>query len=424
MFVVNDDNSIYVTRGDAISFSVIAKENDSDYLFKQGDVVRFKVYGKKDAENVVLSKDFYVEADTNKVDILLTEKDTKIGEVISKPKDYWYEVELNPFSAPQTIIGYNEDGATVFKLFPEGDDVDTSDGEITEDDIPIVDEELDPTSTRPVQNQAIARAITKLEVIISKIDPSMSDDLANLALADLKDDPEHRLVTDEQLEKLAGIEAGANFYMLPSADEFVIGGVIDIGQTNTTIRDGLVSVNDYEHKHKIENIDGLQAALNSASYTLPTASATVKGGIKVGDGLSIDSSGVLSALATGGGDLNVVSFDTTLTPSNSTQLQIPITNPNLSYYVYCLHVHLKDASKRDVSHTMFGFFTQPSDSSTDINKPAINTVKVRSASISTGLPTTATVLPEMIKVTCTYDLSGANIGNSVTASVHGWYKAF
>lgn len=36
--------------------------------------------------------------------------------------DYWYEVELNPETEAQTIIGYDEDGPKIFRLYPEGDD--------------------------------------------------------------------------------------------------------------------------------------------------------------------------------------------------------------------------------------------------------------------------------------------------------------
>ncbi len=161
MFVVNDDNSIYATRGDIVFFTVTAEDEGKNYKFQPGDVVRIKVYGKKDAEAVVLQKDFPVMEVTEKVEIFLSEEDTKIGEVISKPKDYWYEVELNPYDNPQTIIGYDEDGAKVFKLFPEGDDIPAFVPK--PEDIPIVDEELDLASTRPVQNQAIARAFRNLE---------------------------------------------------------------------------------------------------------------------------------------------------------------------------------------------------------------------------------------------------------------------
>ena len=57
------------------------------------------------------------------MEVMLTSKETKFGELIHKPKDYWYEVELNPMTTPQTVIGYDEDGAKVFRLFPEGKDV-------------------------------------------------------------------------------------------------------------------------------------------------------------------------------------------------------------------------------------------------------------------------------------------------------------
>lgn len=162
MFVLNDDLSIYATRGDIVFFTVTAKDNGAPYTFKAGDIVRIKVYGKKDAESVFLQKDFPVTEYCSDVEIFLAEEDTKIGEVISKPKDYWYEVELNPDTNPQTIIGYDDDGAKVFKLFPEGADLEDDTEEITPDDIPIVDEELDLTSKRPVQNQAVARAIAQL----------------------------------------------------------------------------------------------------------------------------------------------------------------------------------------------------------------------------------------------------------------------
>lgn len=183
MFVVNDDLSIYVTRGDEAGFSVSADDNGEPFVFRAGDVVRFKVFGKKDAENVVLQKDFPVLDDSVSVEVTLTGKDTKIGGVISKPVDYWYEVEVNPDTNPQTIIGYDEDGAKVFRLFPEGKEVDIP--EPDPEDIPVVDPELDLTSHRPVENQAVTRAIVQLE---SKVKPSIpsfrfgTKDFADVAL--------------------------------------------------------------------------------------------------------------------------------------------------------------------------------------------------------------------------------------------------
>jgi hypothetical protein len=61
-----------------------------------------------------------VQSSTQQVTITLTGEDTKLGNPISKPEDYWYEVELNPLTAPQTIIGYDEKGPKVLRLYPEG----------------------------------------------------------------------------------------------------------------------------------------------------------------------------------------------------------------------------------------------------------------------------------------------------------------
>lgn len=166
MFKINADLSIEITRGDAVDFIVTAKENEENYVFKIGDVVRFKVFEKKGCDCVVLQKDFGVESDTEEVTIVLDEADTKIGQLINKPKDYWYEVELNPDTLPTTIIGYDEDGAKIFKLYPEGRDLGSD--PITPDDIPFVDKELDITSHNPVENQAIAKQFAAVEESVNQ----------------------------------------------------------------------------------------------------------------------------------------------------------------------------------------------------------------------------------------------------------------
>jgi hypothetical protein len=159
MFVINEDLSIYITRGDIALFNVSAENDGEPYVFKVGDIVRIKVFGKKDCETVVLQKDFPVTTAGEQVEIFLTNQDTLIGDVISKHKDYWYEIELNPDSNPQTIIGYDGDGAKVFRLVPEGRNLDKSETEVKPEDIPIIDAQLDVTSLRPVENQAIVRGI-------------------------------------------------------------------------------------------------------------------------------------------------------------------------------------------------------------------------------------------------------------------------
>ena len=156
MFKINDDLSIYVTRGDAVVFNLNATtDNGETYIFKPEDVVRIKIMERKGCEDVVFQKVFVIEEETDTVEISLSGEDTTIGDVISKPTDYWYEVELNPFTIPQTIIGYDDEaGAKIFKLFPEGN------SELKPKDVPVVDRELDLYSDRPIQNQAVAWAVT------------------------------------------------------------------------------------------------------------------------------------------------------------------------------------------------------------------------------------------------------------------------
>ncbi len=124
MFVINEDLTINITRGDTALLSVSASVGETAYEYKIGDVVRLKVFAKKDCSDVVLKKDVVVTEATDAVEINLTKEDTTIGEVISKPTDYWYEIELNPDTQPQTIVGYDENGAKVFKLYPEGGGMD------------------------------------------------------------------------------------------------------------------------------------------------------------------------------------------------------------------------------------------------------------------------------------------------------------
>lgn len=123
MFKINEDKSIYITRGDCCEIPV-------EHQFNAGDVVRFKATRKKDCNTVVIQRDLVVEDQTTEITIALSGDDTRIGNVVSKPTEYWYEIELNPDTCPQTILGYDEDGAKVFKLFPEGKDVDAEDIEV------------------------------------------------------------------------------------------------------------------------------------------------------------------------------------------------------------------------------------------------------------------------------------------------------
>lgn len=120
MFVIDEEKTIHITRGDMAILSVGAMNAGNPYTFREGDVVRLTVYAKKNCSDVVLQKDVTVTEVCAEVEINLESEDTKFGEVINKPEDYWYEIELNPETTPQTIVGYDENGAKVFKLYPEG----------------------------------------------------------------------------------------------------------------------------------------------------------------------------------------------------------------------------------------------------------------------------------------------------------------
>lgn len=123
MFTISQgpDKTISITRGDVANIAVTAQLKDgSPYTFLKGDVVRFNVFEKKDCTSIVLTKNVDVSEETQAVIVRLGKDDTKIGPPINKPVDYRYEVELNPDTEPQTIIGYDVNGEKIFRLYPEG----------------------------------------------------------------------------------------------------------------------------------------------------------------------------------------------------------------------------------------------------------------------------------------------------------------
>lgn len=119
MFAI-DGKDITATRGDAVFFYVTAEDGGEACVFQKGDLLRIKIFEKKACENVVVQRDFPVVEEKEAVEIFLSGEDTAIGEIVSQPTDYWYEVELHRNGNVHTIIGYSEDGPAVFRLLPEG----------------------------------------------------------------------------------------------------------------------------------------------------------------------------------------------------------------------------------------------------------------------------------------------------------------
>lgn len=121
MIIVNEDNSIYFTRGDTVAFTVNATYKEEPFTFNEGESLKLKITEKKNTTNVMLEKDFPISETTEEVQIVLSSDETKIGEEISKPVDYWYEVAyIDKYGHVQTIIGYDESGPKILKIFPEG----------------------------------------------------------------------------------------------------------------------------------------------------------------------------------------------------------------------------------------------------------------------------------------------------------------
>ena len=118
-----DDMSISLTRGDSVAFDVQAKQGDSVYEYAESDIIHFRVSEAKDVGEELLALSFRpIKGEDGKysVQVQLDAEDTRnLGKAASKPVEYWYEVALENSAGEQTIIGYDEDGAKIFRLYPE-----------------------------------------------------------------------------------------------------------------------------------------------------------------------------------------------------------------------------------------------------------------------------------------------------------------
>lgn len=113
------------------------------------------------------------------------------------------------------------------------------------------------------------------------------------------------LMSKEDFSKLAGIAANANNYSLPKASTTVLGGV-KVGTNLSINTNGVLSAKDTTYSAATTSANGLMTkemvtklngiATGANNYSLPTASATVKGGVKIGSGLTMTGE-VLSANA-------------------------------------------------------------------------------------------------------------------------------
>ena len=123
MFKIKN-NTIYCTRGDKGNIPItipLDEENTEFYKFQVGDKVRIGVYEEDKLDGCALIlKEVEVTEISELVSISLTSDETRIGDIINEPVDYWFEIIFNDDT---TILGYDEEtGAKIFKLLPEGSD--------------------------------------------------------------------------------------------------------------------------------------------------------------------------------------------------------------------------------------------------------------------------------------------------------------
>lgn len=296
MFTIEADKTIHVTRGDSGEITVRAFEVKDDgteapYVFKAGEVLRLKVFGKKNCKNVVLQKDFGVEKETEIVTLVLEKTDTKIGDIISKPVDYWYEIELNPFTKPQTIVGYDDDGAKIFKLYPEG-----LDAEIippTPEEVGAVDKELDLTSERAIQNQAVTRAIVQLKSTIEK-----NNETSITSFSEIKEDVAQTKDTVEKNNEIATEELARTKAAL-EVERQRINQIVALPEGSTTgdaeLIDARVGADGKVYNSAGDAVREQVSELNGDLEKQPNLFKTIIGINRLDDSLLVDGKRILSA---------------------------------------------------------------------------------------------------------------------------------
>lgn len=126
MIKIDANGNMEVTRGNYLPLTIRTtnKVDGSPYIFKVGDIIKFSITEKNKCDSVVFQKRVTVSEESESIDVIITADEMKIGELQSKPVDYWYEVELNPDTPEaQTIIGYTkDDGPKILTLTPESGD--------------------------------------------------------------------------------------------------------------------------------------------------------------------------------------------------------------------------------------------------------------------------------------------------------------
>lgn len=120
MFKLDKDRTtLLVTRGDKGRITIKKKISEGVFEpFYKGDVVTFSLKSNFGDSEPILRKKVTVQENTDAVTFVFSKDDTTIGDLISSPVKYQYDIVIND---DLTILGYDDEtGPKYLKLFPEG----------------------------------------------------------------------------------------------------------------------------------------------------------------------------------------------------------------------------------------------------------------------------------------------------------------
>lgn len=125
-----DNNHIYVTRGDTLAFDIRVPLMSGGYrLFETDDSIRLGIYKKnKLHEPALVLENFIAGIESEVFRIIIDSNNMKLGKLDSKSEDFWYEIILND---KETIIGSKreeingrlKDIPAILTVLPEGSDL-------------------------------------------------------------------------------------------------------------------------------------------------------------------------------------------------------------------------------------------------------------------------------------------------------------
>lgn len=119
--VKTDGTTIKVFRGDSGHIDISKTDTDGNIeQFQQGDKVILSVKENFGTDDVLLRKTITVSENCNSVEIPITaEESISLSELISEPVEYEYDIKVEG-SDYSTIIGHDDSGAKIFKVYPTG----------------------------------------------------------------------------------------------------------------------------------------------------------------------------------------------------------------------------------------------------------------------------------------------------------------